>query len=345
MRNKILLLIILGFISALVSCSNPKVTAPESGKTIYDIPKAISAGSSWNLKYSGTVEVGPSLFSLNDISSDETGNIYYATTGGVFRINPIDSSAKRLENGLIYLAPELGNTQYAGALLYNNKRLFVGSSNLSDDGGIITLNDFGENFQGSFEYNRYFNAVSIYKNPNGEIFAGCYNDIYRSTNNGTSWESETINTDAGFTYFYSFTFDKYGNIYGATARGVYYSDSKQIKFKSIGLAAESILGIDITSEGWIYASTDNGELYSSKDSGASWKKINNYPVLQAKCIYINKNNYIFAGTTSGIFRSKDYGDTWEFVGLRNEYVQRIISDFQGNMIAGTYMQKIYISSE
>lgn len=347
MRTKNLLVIILNSVLFIISCSNSNITEPEKEKTVYEIKKGTSSGNTWEQVYSFPTHLGKHTFYLLDISIDENGYIYAATSGGgIYKINPSRTGAEVLNNGLIKYIIETDTIYYVGAVLCNNNRIIAGSTNLDELGGIfISDNNGGDFFQSRIMWNKYSVVVSLFKSPSGDIFSGCYMEVYSSNDNGYSWQNETINTEGGFGYFYSFTFNKYGDIYGATRRGVYYSDSRKIQFKNIGLADEAVLGIDLNSKGWIYASTERGKMYISRDSANSWQQINNYPNYGGHCIYINKDDFIFAGTTNGIYRSKDNGDSWELVGCENQAVEKIIADSHGNLIAGTYGSNIYYSSQ
>lgn len=343
MINKIKFIILSLIIITLNTCSDSKITEPEE-TIIYPIVKATTNGNTWRLISSLPTLVEKHHIRLTDISCDNVGNIYVATSGGgIYKIKTTDSTISQITKGLIPTAISNFSVYYVGTILYNNNRVIAGSTDLQEKAGIYTLDD--DSFIPRILWNKYSNVVSLYKNPNGEIFAGCYYDILKSRDNGNSWLSLTENTEDGFGYFYSFSFDKYGNIYAATRRGVYYSDSHKNQFKSIGLTNETILGIDINSQEWICVSTESGKMFMSKDHGSSWQQLKNYPSKQAQCIYINKNDYIIVGTEDGIYRSKDHGDNWEFVGLKNKWILRIIADSNGNLIAGTYMSEIYYSSQ
>jgi hypothetical protein len=328
----------------ILSCSEPNPLFPDSDKKIYQIEKGTSFGSTWELVYSIPTHFGRHTTYLEDVSCDQYGYIYVATGGeGIFKINPSFTGASVLKNGFIKYIIETDTIFYISALLYNNNRILAGSTDLMNFGSITYSDNGGFSFQSSIIWNKYSVVVSLYKSPNGDIFAGCYNDIFVSHNNGSSWKNILPQSNDNFGYFYSFAFDKYANIYGATRHGVYYSDSKELKFTNIGLGDETILGIDINSSGWIFASTEFGKMFYSADEGKSWKQIMNYPNYSALSIYINKHDFIFAGTTNGLFRSTDNGGIWELVGCENQSVQRIISDSLGNLIAGTYGSKIYYS--
>jgi hypothetical protein len=327
----------------ILSCSDASVTKPEE-KIVYPRERAISNGDNWRLVYTLPTNIEEISLRLTDISVNNSAELFVSTScGGVYKIIISDSTDKQLISGLISTSVDNHTIHYVGSVLCNGNRTIVGSSNLLDNGGIF-ITEKENSFLSTIIWNKYTNVVSLYKNPNGEIYAGCYNDILQSKDNGSSWLSLASDTEDGYGYFYSFSFDKYGNIYGATRRGVYYSDSRTISFKNIGLLNEVILCIDINKNEWIFASTENGKMFYSEDNGINWKQLTNYPNKHAHSLYINENNYIIAGTEDGIYRSKDNGITWELIGLKNKYIIRIIDDLMGNLIAGTGMNEIYYSS-
>lgn len=343
MKNKISIFFLTICLLTTYSCSDTNVTDTQEDNTVYQINKATSNGDTWELKYSLPSRIQKHSVRIVDISCTSNNNVYVATTGGgVFEVNIADSTAKRTNNGLIKFTIQTDTICYATAVLAVNNKIIVASSDLESKFGIFISND-GNEFTSRISWDKYGNIVALYQDVNGAIYAGCYDDLYMSNDNGNTWISLTENAEPGFGYFYTFCFDKYGNIWSGTVRGIYYSNSHTNQFSNIGLVDKTIMGIDINSNEWIFVSTDNGEMYYSNDHGANWEQLINYPNVIAESVYINKNDYIIVGTVDGIYRSKDNGNTWEFIGLKNHYIQKIIADPNGNLIAGGVMGEIYYS--
>ncbi|MBW4528028.1 MAG: putative baseplate assembly protein [Phormidium tanganyikae FI6-MK23] len=92
---------------------------------------------------------------------------------------------------------------------------------------------------------------------------------------------------------------------------------------------------------YLFAGTSDAGVFSSTDTGATWKAINTgLTTLEIQCLTLNsKNGSIFVGTAkSGVFRSVDQGKTWHpiSVGLTNRNVLSLATnEKQQSLIAST----------
>jgi photosystem II stability/assembly factor-like uncharacterized protein len=98
--------------------------------------------------------------------------------------------------------------------------------------------------------------------------------------------------------------------------------------------------------GNIYAGTNGLGIFQTADQGNSWIKFGQAPAM-AYTIVTNHLGDIFAGTTSGIYRSMDFGDTWEHLtgetsalGIRSLMVNQ-----GGDIFAGSEANGIYRSTD
>ena len=123
---------------------------------------------------------------------------------------------------------------------------------------------------------RLANVNQLIINSDGYIFAGTDRGVFRSTNNGDSWDEK---------------YDDY------TDRNISAIDINSNN--DIFIAIYEFLPPIVTHR--MYRSTDNGE---------SWVELNN---LYVSYLNINSNNNIFAGTTNGVLRSTDNGVNWSEV--------------------------------
>ena len=139
------------------------------------------------------------------------------------------------------------------------------------------------------------------------VFAGSFGGLYRSTNSGESWE-----------------------------------DVSPIRDSTIVTAVKSLTGARII------AGTDDGKLYLSTDSGSSWTvEGNGLPRSMFRTFAVGPSDMLYAALESyGIFRSSDFGHTWERLGTSGLYpwVMAIVIDETGNIFAGTW-QGIYRSTD
>ncbi len=328
--------------SFLISCNETSIVEPGNTKTEYNIKRAGSDGNNWEeiIKLPENKDSGKIAIRSQDIIVDSLNNIYLVTTlDGIKIVNLLDASYKTI----YYNNTSSDSSHFSAILNYNGK--------------IITaIGNYFTGITGTCIYNvseNAFKSINIFKNPtiitslsqalNGDIYAGCYKKILVSTDGGNSWSEKTQGIEGSFGYFYSFAFDKYNNVYGATRNGIYFSNTNKNNFHNIGLSNETILSIALNSKDWIFATTEDGYLYYSKDSGKNWIKLQNYPRIQSQTLYINDKDYLIVGTQDGVYRSTDNGNSWESMGLKNKFIIKIIPDLKGNLIAATYMNEVYIS--
>src|SRR5512143_1162004 len=119
-------------------------------------------------------------------------------------------------------------------------------------------------------------------------------------------------------------------VYVGTASTVFRSDNGGDAWTEIGqeLRSVQIWSLALTADSSaLYAATDTG-IYFSRDRGARWSRsANGLPEgTRVQALAINEREF-FAGTSHGLFRSKD-GSTWSAAAgvVSNNLVRPIISD-------------------
>ncbi|MDE3088123.1 MAG: TniB family NTP-binding protein [Chloroflexota bacterium] len=172
-------------------------------------------------------------------------------------------------------------------------------------------------------------ALSVSNDVN-VVFAGTHNGIYRTRDAGASW---TI-ADSRFAdqFILSLLIDPQTPtvIYAGTATTVLRSDNggdtwseasmdlRSIRVWSLALSADSST---------LYAATDTG-IYSSRDRGARWQASSDGlpDGAHPQAIVVTARGFL-AGTTQGLFRSKD-GKAWSAVGgaLGSTLVRPVVGD-------------------
>ncbi|MCU7490349.1 MAG: WD40/YVTN/BNR-like repeat-containing protein [Bacteroidota bacterium] len=77
-----------------------------------------------------------------------------------------------------------------------------------------------------------------------------------------------------------------------------------------------------------------------------WKKLNGPSAGLVKCIVINKNGDVFAGTTLGVSRSTDHGETWQILAKSHDMKNTgcISFDSTGNVYVATN-DSFYVSND
>ena len=172
------------------------------------------------------------------------------------------------------------------------------------------------------------------------IFAGTYlNGVYRSTNNGTSWEHVGLGTTSVYSIAANGT-----NIYaGSYFEGMYVSTDNGSTWTQGNnlLTPEAVLTIMFNGTD-IFAGTFNG-LFLSTDNGTTWAQTSLNGVRISSLAI--KGEYLFAGTATGVFLSANNGTNWSKVnnGLTDSSITSLIVN--GDKIYAGVYGKVFYSSD
>jgi photosystem II stability/assembly factor-like uncharacterized protein len=166
--------------------------------------------------------------------------------------------------------------------------------------------------------------------------------IYRSTDDGTTWELASAGLSGRESSGYAFL-ELGSRVFAATGVGIAVSTDEGMSWSSAnnGLPAlgSVITGLAVDGSGTIYASGSEG-VYHSNDSGATWIRSANGLTDSLMVAIHCAGNYVFACTYNvGIFRSSDGGMTWHAAnnGLGSGQGLEItqLTSLSGRLIAAT----------
>jgi len=195
--------------------------------------------------------------------------------------------------------------------------------------------------------------INCFAGNGNTIFAGTYDGIYLSINNGSFWTevnngltSNNIISLAisGNTIFAGSAFD----IYSGTSGGIQvsYNNGNSWTTANNGIVANSEIRALAIKDSTVFASTSSG-LFISTNLGNSWSLINvdtSYQSNYFPAILI-KGNDIFLSRNNGIYKSTNNGNTWTL--LNTVFTNTIVTSLvikDTNIFAGTYGEGIYMSS-
>ena len=181
---------------------------------------------------------------------------------------------------------------------------------------------------------RRVTTVAIDPQLPATIYAGTMGDaVYKSPDGGQHWLPHNVGLKEHVSFISQFVFHPIDNeqIYAATTVGVFYTkdggrewEERMAGMKEVHIAAS--IAINHKEPRVLYAGTTGG-IYRSDDGAASWKKINNglipdTALMAAMALGVNiialdpvNPEIVYAGTTKGLFQTKNRGEAWERIGL------------------------------
>jgi photosystem II stability/assembly factor-like uncharacterized protein len=250
-----------------------------------------------------------------------------STDGGVFRSDDsgksftqkvtVDDKTKIGSVDVLSLAvnPQNGNEVYAGTV----------------SSGIFKTVDAGEKWQpikaSSGSVGKVY-AVAIDPINSSAIYAAAIVDgrgkILKSTDSGANWKEIYTEASSG-SFVLALALDPAGSgkIFGGTTGGqIIFSDNNGDTWKNLYKAQGGVskITIDSMNSNLAYFAVSQSGLIRTRDGGKNFEnpgEKNNLNTQQqigsptAIMADPNRMNWVYAGTTTGLFRSKNGGDDWE----------------------------------
>ncbi len=138
--------------------------------------------------------------------------------------------------------------------------------------------------------------------------------VYRSTDNGTTWDSASVLSDPNSYIIYSFKaiVNAGGSIFAATDGGIFRSTDNGASWQAVdsGLTTLDVRALAVSGTE-IFAGTWGGGLFHSTDNGTSWSKLGTgfaKPYLASLFVDGKK---MYAGTSNGgVYVSTNGGTSW-----------------------------------
>ena len=293
------------------------------GKGVY---KSTDTGLSWELL--------PPIYPFNEIfalgmnKEDNlfAGSGYYA---GLFRSTDLGTKWTWLSG---YTRPECWVIEFN-----DSNHIFAGDG---DWGGLMRSSDSGDSWVQLLPNS--IAVISIAIDSIGTIYVGASNNFFKSSDNGSTWNSfysglPPVEIATVLCHRQNEIF--VGTGYILQGDGVYYSTNGGEDWIQRGLSGQTVYSITIDGEGALFAGTKDNGVYKSTDNGLTWVQINNG--LYNKNIFrvkIGPGNLLFACSESdgGIYRSTNFGESWEITGVTAGTINRAIILEDGNLFAATF---------
>lgn len=148
-----------------------------------------------------------------------------------------------------------------------------------------------------------------------KIFAGNYDGVYLSTDNGLNWAPSSNGMDIPVDV--SSLVINGNSIFAGTARGVYLSTNLGLNWSLVnsGLTDLNITALAMIGNN-IFAGTYNKTVFLSTNNGSNWVQVRNgipYNLYSVRGFGVNGTTIFTSLSNSnegGVYRSTDYGSNW-----------------------------------
>jgi photosystem II stability/assembly factor-like uncharacterized protein len=308
----------------------PDFTSMFVGLTDAGVYKSINGGVSWVEKNNGLI-----ISDIRGMATTNSGTVTTAMWGGVF-------STSDKGNTWVDLSVSLPNYLVSSVFYTKLGAILAGTS-----GGIYRSTNNGSLWSNANTGMTATPAEVFLSNSDGTIFTGAQGGgVFRSTNDGMSWD--VINNGIVGLSVQTIARNQNDQLYVSIGGGSIFTSTNNgdswSLLKNLETDVQSILA---DTSGLILAGTSEAGIYRSTDGGSTFLQITNE--LAGEGIYTlerNKGGHILAGTAIGLYRSLDFGQTWERMdGLSaNSSVVGIQTDPNNYMYCGVRDEGVWKSS-
>ena len=269
----------------IISMENNEIFAGTKSDGLY---KSKDGGNSWSKIISSFIP------NITAMSKDQSGSLIISTGLG--------DLLKTTDEGLSWNKIKNFNSVSDFIIRGNNIYVAAGDSGLyySNNNGIdwISLTDS-------------LTANSVTLNSDSHIFLST-NDkgIYESKDSGKIWNQ--INDIPTTLYFKLYKLNSSNNILAGDATGnIYLYDNDNFKWKNVlkdDSTSHPILDFIQTDNNYVFAASLGNGVYSSKDSGLTWTRLNNgLTDSNVTSLTFDTLGFLYAGATSVIFKAFEPG--------------------------------------
>jgi photosystem II stability/assembly factor-like uncharacterized protein len=306
------------YIRSMYILNDENIYAGATGGGIY---RSTDNGEDWQ-------QVGVIVAGVKNISINPTNGYLFAAVNGVSRSTDGGQTWKPINSGLANLDTRTFTIKEDGTI-------FCGTGfNYNVPGVIFRSSDNGNNWvraDTGIAWRTQVNAMAV--DDYGNIYAGAYDGVYKSINNGSSWFN--IGAEGGAK---GLTFNSVGDLFMAKdAHGVWRLLKNDTSWTHL-----------TDGSGYNIFCGRNDNLYCgnfrSTDNGDNWTRmsIDYFTSSFAE----NSIGHLFCGTFnygSGVWRSTDYGNTWTQInnGLPTMDIRSVAVDADDYLYAGTNGYSMY----
>ncbi|MBS1911245.1 MAG: hypothetical protein JST22_04610 [Bacteroidetes bacterium] len=183
------------------------------------------------------------------------------------------------------------------------------------------------------------NVSAVFAAPNGDVYVGAYEGLYRSRNRGQGW-TEVKPEGRTLSGVLAIGADSGGHLYAsAGTNGTYRSDDNGDTWTAAGtgLLNVGLRAFAADTSGAIYAASYGDGVYYSADHGSWESRSSGLLNSDVRALATSPAGTVFAGTNGGgLYRRRN--GTWERVALSRATITALLAAPDGSIYAGTTTQ-------
>jgi hypothetical protein len=205
--------------------------------------------------------------------------------------------------GSVVTSPQASGTVYAAGEDGFVKSVDGGRTWLSANTGLVSTS---------------IDALILAPGSSKILYAATRQGMFKSADGGRAWRLANSGLGKKSVIALAVSPQSPGAIYAGTRGfGVSKSTDGGLSWRPVnaGLPAKIVetLAIDPQSPSTVYVGASSRGVFKTVNGGATWRATNGVRNVQALAVDPREEGRVFAGTTRGLFRSKDGGDSWQLV--------------------------------
>jgi photosystem II stability/assembly factor-like uncharacterized protein len=241
-----------------------------------------------------------------------------------------------------------GLSAYSPGISTRSGTIFLAAA-FEGESGFLRSTDDGVSWDKiSVMANNYFFSGIVESASGALVAVNPRGYIFKSTNNGSSWERVREGNTSASSYTGTIAADLNGHCY-ATTDSIVVVLRNDLLWKETPLrrAYSGWESMSIDTRGEVFLGVAGNGVFHSADSGATWKTMNGgYLDTYVMSTAADDSGNIVAGTGSGVFRLADSVNVWRPFsnGLPRTYMTAMTFSPEGNLYVGTQSFGMYRSN-
>ena len=273
------------------------------------------------------------------VVQNNEGHLYAATRQGVFRSTNDGLTWDTLSDGL---PAAFSESQAVQTLYLNGNGEVLAGTYAFGVFRLVTPQDLWTPSHAGYTNQT---VSSLLTNRFGTIFASTPIGLFQSEDVGRTWQHTVVQNDVqGFNLIFK---DDEDRLFAVDSSLLISIDDGDTWAPILSRTPTAFLALDDLT---FIAGFASSEIYRSEDGAETWEKIGDIPsqaaFFQVVTLIYDERIGLMAGTSEGVFRSANLGETWELIPMETTFGigHTLTTDSKGRLYAGGY-QALYRSDE